>query len=1133
MLTLVLGRTVAAQGGGFFEPFDDPALPGWEIVGQSAVENGNLVMQAGGGVFRLDEWSDFELFANLRRSGEGELVIHARFSDSGNLSLRLGPGYAALLLNNQLLAEGPTEEIPPGEWFGLRVVAVGAELIAEINGLQVVSADVSSGPGRGPIGFFFEGPGEGAVDFAELISLGEVPPEPLPQPTEAAPEVEPPPNTLSEATRTTEAVLVMTENMENGIFDAANPSGPGTFKVEPAADGDLAAHLTGPVDIKMAGAAWQSYSWRDYDLSLRLMRSSAGTIGFGLRWIEFFPNAPEDTNRGYWVDHDGEEWILTRDDQGRITQLARFEGSVSADTWHDLVLSVQDVAEGTQFIVTVDSVEVFRFTDASPIPFGALAFRTHGAAVDVWLDDLQVTAHLDPTHTWRQARGPQGASGMNALSVDPRDWQVAYAGGQDAGLFKTTDGGGSWQEIGITREVWTPRIQTIVFAPSDPSIMYLGAGGKHISPIWRSDDGGEIWHWMQPTGPAGDWLAEADAMAVAVMPDDPMHIYFGIGSGIVPIPPEYSGVYESRDGGQTYHILNSGGGSIGPVVIDPADARHILAGSLSAVESGASVVATYDGGQTWASSDEGLAGKNITQLIFDPSTPGTVLALEFSLEPEVGGSVFRSLDGGRSWRSLESHPNSNGLLYNPLPTPTLFSNHPDGLYSSTDAGDSWTLVNDKDCIGGMTAMGTDDPEVIYSITPPSISISTDLGATCTKSTSGLLAHPVIGLGTSESNPAVVYIGTTSGVYKSTDAGETWDLLLSGPPSFAGIAVHPDDSETVYLGAVEFGEIHKSTDGGATWTNLDAAIDYPGVSTLAIDPNDPNTIYAGTGHGPQMPPQGAGLYKSSDAGNSWQRLSGVPDVAVTAIEIDRGGSGRVAVSTMGSGVLISEDNGLTFEARNSGFVDDPVGGQIWALEMHPQNPDILYAGTSIHYSRVGTGGFDGLYKTTDGGLSWTMILGGEQVTVPPNGHISIGGGIDALAINPARPDEVYAALHDPGIVLSADGGQTWDYVNSGLVPLMTHVYPYRMDISPTGDVLYATSCGRSIFRNLTNVPEDSLTSFLGMLPAEVPGAAEPPPEPGEAEPEAQPTPTTEPGGFQLPCIGGALPLLALALLRRKR
>lgn len=1134
--TLLSVAITNAQGDGFFEPFDDPSLPGWEMVGKSYVQDGHLVMESGSGALPIREWSDYELHTLLRRMGDGEIVFHLRFTDEGTLSLLIGGGYAALLSGPQLLAESPIEEIPDQEWFAVHAIAMGDRIEVNINGQPVITTDMDLGdaPAQGTLGFFYEGPGSGEVDFVEIFSLGGEPPQPEPEPTQASAEETPVQSKTSNNDFTTESVIVMYEDMRNGMFDAAIPIGPGTLTVENAGDDNLAAHISGDLDVEMHPAAWQSFSWINNDLSLRIKRSEDGSIGFGIRWIPWIPHANADTDRGYWIDHDGTSWILTKVDHSNIEQLGRFDGSFFPNSWHDLMISTRNMPDGgSEFSVLLDDVEAFRFTDPTPIPFGTLAFRTKGSNTEMWLDDIQVTEHLSPSRTWRQSHGPEGVSSMTAIAVDPRDWRVAYTGGTDAGLFKTLDGGQTWEEIGLAHDVWTPRIQTIVHAPSDPNIMYLGAGGKHISPLWRSNDGGETWQWMRPVGEGGEFIREADTMAVAVMPDDPMHIYFGIGSGIGIVPAEVAGVYESRDGGRTYENLHSGGGSIGPIVIDPMDPQHILAGSLNVVESGVSVITSYDGGLTWTASDEGILQDDIRQLIFDPSTPDTVFAVAHTVIPEEGGNLYRSKDSGKTWEILSSLPKSNGLLYNPLPTPTMFANQPDGFFVSTDSGDSWSRFSDRSCVGDISAIGINDPNVIYGITPPSINVSKDRGLTCTKSTEGLLAHPVIGLGTSESNPAVVYIGTGMGVFKSTDAGETWKYLLPG--LWAGIAVDPTNSEIVYIGNVERADVLKSTDGGETWTNLEAEIHYPGVSTLVVDPNDPQVIYAGTGHGPQMPPQGAGLYKSTDGGESWLRLVGVPDVAVTAVEIDRGGSGRIAVATMGNGVLVSEDSGLTFESRNNGFVDDPVARQVWALRIHPENPDILYAGTSLHYGKVGSGGYDGLYKTTDGGRNWTMLLGGEAVPVSPNSFIAMGGGVDAISINPARPDEVYVALHDPGIAFSDDGGDTWNYVNSGLVPLMTHVYPYRMDISPSGDILYVTSCGRSIFRNLTSMPEDSITEFLTTLPSGgVADKSEPQPEPTEEiasrdEPEATPSE----GGFRLPCPGAVLPALALALTFRRR
>ena len=128
--TLLSVAITNAQGDGFFEPFDDPSLPGWEMVGKSYVQDGHLVMESGGGALPIGEWSDYELHTLLRRMGDGEIVFHLRFTDEGTLSLLIGGGYAALLSGPQLLAESPIEEIPDQEWFavhGTNIVSTASD----------------------------------------------------------------------------------------------------------------------------------------------------------------------------------------------------------------------------------------------------------------------------------------------------------------------------------------------------------------------------------------------------------------------------------------------------------------------------------------------------------------------------------------------------------------------------------------------------------------------------------------------------------------------------------------------------------------------------------------------------------------------------------------------------------------------------------------------------------------------------------------------------------------------------------------------------------------------------------------------------------------------------------------------
>jgi photosystem II stability/assembly factor-like uncharacterized protein len=362
-------------------------------------------------------------------------------------------------------------------------------------------------------------------------------------------------------------------------------------------------------------------------------------------------------------------------------------------------------------------------------------------------------------------------------------------------------------------------------------------------------------------------------------------------------------------------------------------------------------------------------------------------------------------------------------------------------------------------------VGLDDPDVIYVTSQNGAVVSTNLGTTWQPSVNGLLMHPISALTVDPSDPGTVYTGGKDGLHKSTDYGETWTRLTTlapGARDVNAVAVHPDVPDTIYRAeGIEFvtGELFKSTDGGSSWEDITGDVAYS-IGTLVLDPNDPSTIYAGTGGGPQAGPQGLGLYRSSDGGDNWTKLPGVPDVAVPAVVIDPLNSDHVVIGTMGHGVMVSVDGGATFEQRNSGIEDTPVNRMIYSLAMNPEDPDIMYAGTHSWYGQVP--GMNTLYKTTDGGQNWLPLIQGEKEHEYP--FVLIAAGVDTIDIVPGHPDWVYVGLHDPGVIFTHNGGADWRWANHGLTPLLTHIYPYRMAMSLDGDILYSGGCGRSVFRN---------------------------------------------------------------------
>ena len=245
-----------------------------------------------------------------------------------------------------------------------------------------------------------------------------------------------------------------------------------------------------------------------------------------------------------------------------------------------------------------------------------------------------------------------------------------------------------------------------------------------------------------------------------------------------------------------------------------------------------------------------------------------------------------------------------------------------------------------------------------------------------------------------------------------------------------IAVHPTDSDIIYVGFAR-GGVWKTTNGGGTWQPIFDDQLFLAIGDIEIDKNDPNTVYVGTGD-PNisgLPFIGNGLYKSTDAGATWTNI-GLGETRITSRILSHPTNPDILYAgTMGvpfeptddRGLYRTTDGGVTWE--QSLFVADTAG--IIDIVMSPANPDVLYAASwnrirNNQKSRVH--GFDAkIWKTENGGDSWTQLEGGL-----PTGDL----GRIGLAISPYNPDKLYALyiaensrLH--GIYRTVDAGATWN------------------------------------------------------------------------------------------------------------
>ncbi len=242
----------------------------------------------------------------------------------------------------------------------------------------------------------------------------------------------------------------------------------------------------------------------------------------------------------------------------------------------------------------------------------------------------------------------------------------------------------------------------------------------------------------------------------------------------------------------------------------------------------------------------------------------------------------------------------------------------------------------------------------------------------------------------------------------------------------GVPGHP---LRYYFGGVG-GGIFRSDNAGASWRNIsDGQLNTGSIGALTVAPSDPNVIYAGTGeHAVRgvMTSPGDGVYRSSDAGETWQHLGLEASRHITEILVHPNDPDHVYVAVQGAVHGDSEDRGI-YRSTDGGqnwekvfYVDATTGAA--DLSMDPTNPRVLYAGMWDHRRypwTVRSGGpGSGLYKTTDGGTTWNRLTEGLPDTL----------GKVAISVSPAQPDRVYANIEAAGdtggVYRSDDGGNTW-------------------------------------------------------------------------------------------------------------
>ena len=287
-----------------------------------------------------------------------------------------------------------------------------------------------------------------------------------------------------------------------------------------------------------------------------------------------------------------------------------------------------------------------------------------------------------------------------------------------------------------------------------------------------------------------------------------------------------------------------------------------------------------------------------------------------------------------------------------------------------------------------------------------------------------------------SQPNVFYIGQVNGgVWRSDDYGRTWNPIFDheSTQSIGAIAVASSDPNIIYVSSGEglhrpdlsIGNgIYKSTDAGKTWKHL-GLVDGQQIPALAIDPRDPNKVFAAVLGHPYGPSQERGIYRSTDGGENWQKvISKDENTGGSDVEIDPSNPDVVyasmwearegpwednnEVNGTGGGLFKSTDGGSTWHPLSNGLPKDP--SQIY-VAIAPSNPRRLYATLAAASGKLN------VYRSDDAGDSWTKITDDPR----PAGRIG-GGDLSIPKVDPKNPDLVYVV--STVTMRSSDGGKTW-------------------------------------------------------------------------------------------------------------
>ncbi|HEY0794708.1 MAG TPA: transcriptional regulator [Acidisarcina sp.] len=380
------------------------------------------------------------------------------------------------------------------------------------------------------------------------------------------------------------------------------------------------------------------------------------------------------------------------------------------------------------------------------------------------------------------------------------------------------------------------------------------------------------------------------------------------------------------------------GGDARRIAADPGNSKHLYLGTVSSW-----LYQSVDGGTSWKrlaklSKDDNLV---IDSIVVDAADPKTILVGAWVFNG-TGGSLLISHDAGVTWAAAKDMEGQSvrGLSEAKSDSRVFVAGTLTGVYRSRDHGEHWSLIS---------------PEGSKEL------------------------HEVESIAIDPAGPNTIFAGTWHLPWKTTDGGATWHTIKQGvidDSDVFSIIVDPKEPATIYASACS--GIYKSLDAGENFIKVQG---IPATArrtrVLMQDPVNLNVVYAGTTEG---------LYQTTNAGGQWARLTG-PDVVVNDVYIDPANPRHVLMATDRSGVLMSDDSGVTFHDSNDGFSQR----QVQALLIDSRTPHMVYAGV------LNDKNYGGVFVSGDDGTHWKQQSAGL-------------GGLDVFSLAEAGDGTIFAGTN---------------------------------------------------------------------------------------------------------------------------